>query len=1021
MSSPLKKKNDKDFHDTPPLFKASDRKRYFYIDAHFKEIITNQVRGNENKIFIVVAYGYFKATGQFYDSARKEDLEYVIGRMGANIKLDWQDYNTTTRQRHRSLILEATGFSPFSDSAIAPLLTILKGYARSQKNPEKCFESVCEWLFEHKVETPDYSTIMKTIHTVFSSHLEEQILVVNKNLSIQDKRLLDSIFEKEKSTPGQADTYKITLLKKFNQSIKTHKIRENIAAFDSLKPLFEVVSPVIEKIDFSQDGLKRYSRSVGKAQVFQIKRLKDDDRYLHLIIFISQQFGQLVDILVDTFLTAVKNAINRAEKQAKDEYYRQRKEQAGHTKSLVDDATNLVDVIELLKTTLTNPLLSDTEKVSESLKLLSPRKSNLDDINDHIKDVNDDLEKMSGQALLMKYLEEGARSLQLKCSDILRRLNIDPDSIDLHLPKAIKRYQMKSGKVDGYFPLGFMDQSERHYVDGPEGFNKQLYRVILYRNTSEAIKSGLINIADSTRFRKLEQYIISKSYFQIHRDRLLKLADMEDFADVNELLSRSELELDAQFKETNEHVLQNQNEFIQPDFAGGYRLISYRDTQKEAITDSDIDAQLFPDSEYISIAEAINTVNSATGFLKEFEHTRQHHLKQRPEDKNFIAGIIALGEHLSVPKLSKLTKQIELSTLESVTNSFFTLENLRSANDTVVRFVNQLPLSKLFVGEFGLQTSSDGQKWIAAYESFNSNRSFKYGGRDSVLASYTFTDSRGMFPYSMVISGAEREAHYMIDGVLKNDVVRSDMHSTDTHGYTESVFGLTYLLKIAFAPRIKQPGKRHLYSFRRPSYYKNRGYPILPKGKIDSKLIIQYWEDILRLAVSIKLGEVTASQIFKRMNSYSAKQNPLYNALKAFGGIPKSLFLLRYADDVEMRQAIQKQLNKGESGNRLDRALAIGRKEYTQTLKEDQETAETCKRLLKNIVVCWNFMYLSNRLARAVSDAERLKLLRKIKVSSMVAWEHFIFHGEFDFSDPKLKDSQSFDFEKMMDPDLIKE
>jgi TnpA family transposase len=37
--------------------------------------------------------------------------------------------------------------------------------------------------------------------------------------------------------------------------------------------------------------------------------------------------------------------------------------------------------------------------------------------------------------------------------------------------------------------------------------------------------------------------------------------------------------------------------------------------------------------------------------------------------------------------------------------------------------------------------------------------------------------------HSTVISAAERESAYVIDGLMHNDVVKSDVHSTDTHGY----------------------------------------------------------------------------------------------------------------------------------------------------------------------------------------------------------------------------------------------
>jgi len=34
-----------------------------------------------------------------------------------------------------------------------------------------------------------------------------------------------------------------------------------------------------------------------------------------------------------------------------------------------------------------------------------------------------------------------------------------------------------------------------------------------------------------------------------------------------------------------------------------------------------------------------------------------------------------------------------------------------------------------------------------------------------------------------------------------NDVVQSDIHSTDTHGYNEAIFGITHPLGFSYAPR----------------------------------------------------------------------------------------------------------------------------------------------------------------------------------------------------------------------------
>ena len=58
---------------------------------------------------------------------------------------------------------------------------------------------------------------------------------------------------------------------------------------------------------------------------------------------------------------------------------------------------------------------------------------------------------------------------------------------------------------------------------------------------------------------------------------------------------------------------------------------------------------------------------------------------------------------------------------------------------------------------------------------------------------------------------------------MHNDVVKSDIHSTDTHGYSEIIFGALHLLGFSFAPRIKHLKDQQLYGFR-----KRREYAQLP-------------------------------------------------------------------------------------------------------------------------------------------------------------------------------------------------
>ncbi len=356
-------------------------------------------------------------------------------------------------------------------------------------------------------------------------------------------------------------------------------------------------------------------------------------------------------------------------------------------------------------------------------------------------------------------------------------------------------------------------------------------------------------------------------------------------------------------------------------------------------------------------------------------------------------------------KMARISSRITESELEHTVNWRFSLENIRAANDAVVKSMDKLELSNLYrTNNDALHTASDGQKFEVHGESLHASRSFKYFGQGQGVSAYTFVDERNFFWHSLMISASDRESAYVIDGLMRNDAVKSDIHSTDSHGYTEAIFGLTHLLGFSFAPRIKSLGKQTLYIFK-PKNKADKNWKIQPKKTINETLIRENWDELLRLITTIKLKENTASDIFRRLNSYS-RQHALYHTLKAFGQIIKSLFILRYVDDLELRQAIEKQLNKVELANRFTRAVAVGNpREFTQAEKEEQEIAEACNRLIKNSIICWNYLYLARQLERARTEEEKENLRQIIMRHSPMSWAHINMLGEYDFSDEKLKDS----------------
>ena len=77
--------------------------------------------------------------------------------------------------------------------------------------------------------------------------------------------------------------------------------------------------------------------------------------------------------------------------------------------------------------------------------------------------------------------------------------------------------------------------------------------------------------------------------------------------------------------------------------------------------------------------------------------------------------------------------------------------------------------------------------------------------------------------------------------------------------------------------------------------------------------------------------------------------------------------------------------------------------EYAE--KSDQEIAEGCNRLIRNSIICWNYLYLTQKITLAKSEEERKRLLDIIETHSPQSWASFNMPGELDFSDEKLQDT----------------
>lgn len=152
--------------------------------------------------------------------------------------------------------------------------------------------------------------------------------------------------------------------------------------------------------------------------------------------------------------------------------------------------------------------------------------------------------------------------------------------------------------------------------------------------------------------------------------------------------------------------------------------------------------------------------------------------------------------------------------------------------------------------------------------------------------------------------------------------IKPERHSTDTHGTNQVNFWILHAFGYHFAPRYRDLHKKidALVGFQHPSQYGD--FMIKPSRKTYDELIEKEWPNVQRIMASLAQKDVTQATIVRKLASYS-RQNRTKKALWELENICRTLYILEFIDDVELRQCVQKALNRGEAYHRFRRAVAF--------------------------------------------------------------------------------------------------
>jgi TnpA family transposase len=718
---------------------------------------------------------------------------------------------------------------------------------------------------------------------------------------------------------------------------------------------------------------------------------------------------------MDTILQCVNSAKKYSERLEVKDYFENRKQRTKAMKLLVESRKDYKQQVEAIKTIVKSP--HDAQQKVDFIEDLFEIDTDLQPEDEVLVALIEAELTKSKEKTFHDIWEKRSIWLSNRVAEIIQHLPFNAETTDPILFQAITHFQTNKGKLTkppkdiSWLSNAEQDALTTYDTDTQkEKFRVRLYKMFFFQALENGIKSGEVFPVYSYRYRSLEEYLIDKEYFQLNRKQLLQDADLSTWSDPKVVIEYLALELDTLFHEVNQKINREEN----PYFSINKKGKPYIETPKVEKPDTQLISNYFTPVRFVAVSTLLSEVEKVSPFLNLFGYQGKIQEKFRPSDETFFATLIAQGCNVGIDEMERIAKGIQGHSLKHIADWYLNQEALQDVNDAIIKFKNTLSLPDIHRRESDkIHTASDGQKILVKRDSLNASYSYKYPGFTKASVINTAIDERMSVFKINVISASEREHINVVEMHLGNPVIKADTHSTDTHGSSDIVFGMMYFLNVFNAPRLMDLPDRVLYSFEPFKKYAALDYQLLPTKYLDKDEIIDSWDDILRLMVSLKLGKTTAYQVFKRLNSY-AKQNPLEAAFKEFGRIIQTIFILKYYDDLALRQAIEKQLSHVELMNRFSKVVFFGQnQEFQAATKEEQERIILCRSIIQNAIVLWNYLYLSDLLSKVEQQEEIEEIIVTVRNSTALTWKHINFIGEYDFTNLLNDKELRFDMAKL--------
>ena len=587
---------------------------------------------------------------------------------------------------------------------------------------------------------------------------------------------------------------------------------------------------------------------------------------------------------------------------------------------------------------------------SEKLKVVVENILEIDSLNDFNKYKNSisqlkiELDAQEDDLEEIDFLLKSYQSINY-INDLLDVIEFDSNTKP-ELIKFLKQFRSQKIQKKDQVDISLFDSKWQKNIEKYKYSKKVLGMTLMY-TIRDGIRSGDLFVRESKKYNSFDHYLITPTE---------NLDDKQALGFIENL--KNSIHIPNQF-EINRDIEQDEKSTFSK------KIYNY-----------------FPKT---TMAEILYEVNRWTDFLEDF---RSFHRNKVENQKVLVASLLSDGHNLGFAKMS-IASSIDEHTLIRSSELYLNYDNISRAQKNLVNYHNSLKIVKNWGS--GQNSSSDGMRVPISSKTIYADYNSHYGNKGGGI--YRHVSDQYTPYYVQMLEG--RDSNHVLDGLLYHGTSLDIYdHSTDTAGYTEQMFALTYLLGFNFKPRIKNIQQQQLYAFE--SFEANE----IKFRKINEKIILENYAEVMRLVESIRCSKVKASLILQKINSYN-RNNGVAKGLKEIGRILKTKYIIDYYTDGKLRKEVQKMLNKGESINSVARLIFFGKHgRLNENTLEKQLEKVSCLNILLSSLIIWNSRYLE-KVYNEVKDKPWFDI-DEFKRVSPLGTQHVNFLGRYIFENIEI-------------------